>query len=167
MAFVIGGGERKVKGSEITAHVAADSIVAFCHKHGDLITNDRLQKLLYYAQGWHLALKGSPLFPDEFQAWINGPIQPETYKAYSLFQHRPIDQPRGQWRLPAASDKHIENVFEAYGRLSAFDLERLSCSEAPWIAARAGLAPDEPSNSVIDKQQMAAFFKSRLDEKQK
>ena len=31
-------------------------------ERGDLMTNLRLQKLLYFAQGWHLARFGRPLF---------------------------------------------------------------------------------------------------------
>jgi uncharacterized phage-associated protein len=31
---------------------------------GDLISNLKLQKLVYYAQGFHLALYDTPLFPE-------------------------------------------------------------------------------------------------------
>ena len=36
---------------------------------GDLMTNLRLQKLLYFAQGWYLARYGKPLFQEEIEAW--------------------------------------------------------------------------------------------------
>jgi uncharacterized phage-associated protein len=32
----------------------ADYLIWFCHEHGDYMTNLKLQKLLYYAQGWFL-----------------------------------------------------------------------------------------------------------------
>lgn len=49
---------------------------------GDLMTNLRLQKLLYFAQGWHLARYGKPLFDDEIDAWTYGPVVPSVYNAY-------------------------------------------------------------------------------------
>ena len=36
---------------------------------GDSITHLKLQKLIYYAQAWSLALKGKTLFEEEIQAW--------------------------------------------------------------------------------------------------
>jgi uncharacterized phage-associated protein len=33
---------------------------------GDLISNLKLQKLVYYAQGFHLALYDIPLFPEPY-----------------------------------------------------------------------------------------------------
>ena len=33
------------------------------------ITNLKLQKLLYYAQGFHLALYAKPLFNEQIKAW--------------------------------------------------------------------------------------------------
>lgn len=49
---------------------------------GDLMTNLRLQKLLYFAQGWYLARYGKPLFPEEIEAWTYGPVVPEVYQTY-------------------------------------------------------------------------------------
>ena len=34
----------------------------------------KLHKLLYYAQGWHLARTGRPLFPEAVEAWTDGPV---------------------------------------------------------------------------------------------
>lgn len=36
---------------------------------GDVITNLKLQKLVYYAQGFSLALCGRPLFAERIEAW--------------------------------------------------------------------------------------------------
>lgn len=49
---------------------------------GDLVTNLRLQKLLYFAQGWHLARFGIPLFDSPIEAWQFGPVVPEIYHQY-------------------------------------------------------------------------------------
>ena len=52
---------------------------------GDMMTNLRLQKLLYFAQGWHLARFGRPLFDASIEAWPYGPVVPEVYRAYKEY----------------------------------------------------------------------------------
>jgi uncharacterized phage-associated protein len=44
---------------------------------GDLISNLKLQKLVYYAQGFHLALYDELLFEETIEAWTHGPVIPE------------------------------------------------------------------------------------------
>lgn len=46
---------------------------------GELLTNLKLQKLLYYQQGFHLANFGTPLFKEDIEAWMYGPVVPCIY----------------------------------------------------------------------------------------
>ena len=48
----------------------------------DLISNLKLQKLLYYAQGCYLALKNEPLFNEQIVNWAHGPVVEEIYHKY-------------------------------------------------------------------------------------
>ena len=52
--------------------------------------NLKLQKLVYYAQAWHLALRDVPLFEEDFEAWVHGPVIPALYQEYKKFGWRPI-----------------------------------------------------------------------------
>jgi len=155
---------RKVAKKNITAQVVADRFVDLCLDHGDLLTNLQLQKFLYYAQSWHLALYDQSLFPDRFEAWIHGPTQPEVYTHFRPFGPGPIDRPSVRVVLPPRVEDHLRDVLEAYGGFSAFDLERLSQEELPWQEARGGLAADEPSTAVINTATMRRYYKARLDE---
>lgn len=49
---------------------------------GDVITNLKLQKLVYYAQGFSLALCGRPLFAERIEAWQHGPVCPALFAKY-------------------------------------------------------------------------------------
>jgi len=51
----------------------------------ELISNLKLQKLIYYAQGIHLASEGTPLFPDRIEAWTYGPVVPTLYHHYKTY----------------------------------------------------------------------------------
>ncbi|MAZ77323.1 MAG: hypothetical protein CMF39_01425 [Legionellaceae bacterium] len=57
------------------------------------LTPMKLNKLCYIAQGFSLASRDKPLFPEEIQAWKYGPIIPELYQAYKAFGKNHIDQP--------------------------------------------------------------------------
>ena len=41
---------------------------------GELMSNMKLQKMLYYQQGFHLAMFGTPLFDEDMEAWMYGPL---------------------------------------------------------------------------------------------
>ena len=60
-------------------------------EHGDTISNLKLQKLLYYVQGFHLASFGRALFEEDMIAWTYGPVVPEVYDAYKKYRHRDIN----------------------------------------------------------------------------
>ena len=49
---------------------------------GDYISNLKLQKLLYYAQGFHLAIFNKPLFNEPIEAWAHGPVVGSSYRKY-------------------------------------------------------------------------------------
>ena len=48
----------------------------------EYITNLKLQKLLYYAQGHYLAEQNTPLFNENFLAWEHGPVIRKIYDKY-------------------------------------------------------------------------------------
>ena len=49
---------------------------------GDLMSNMKLQKMLYYEQGYHLAAFGTPLFDEDIEAWMYGPVVPCVYEHF-------------------------------------------------------------------------------------
>jgi hypothetical protein len=63
------------------------------------MTTMKLQKLVYYCQAWHLARYGEPLFPDEVQAWREGPVVPRLYAQHRK-QYMVVDW---QWGTPQQS----------------------------------------------------------------
>lgn len=153
--------------AETTAQQVADYIVRFSHEHGDPITNLKLQKLLYYSQAWHLALYDKPLFDDRMEAWVHGPVQPTVYHKYKKFSWNPISDDPGEIVLPLPITAHLDEVMAVYGGMSAYDLERLSHQESPWLKARGDLQKDESSEAVISIEEMRQFYKVMANEEAK
>ena len=52
---------------------------------GKFVTQMKLQKLVYFAQGYHLAKYNTPLIEENFQAWKYGPVVPEIYEDFKLY----------------------------------------------------------------------------------
>ena len=54
------------------------------------LTNLKLQKLLYFAQGKYLSKYNAPLFKEEIEAWFLGPVVREVYEEYKICGAFPI-----------------------------------------------------------------------------
>lgn len=125
----------------------------------------KLQKLLYYCQGWHLAWDGEPLFDAPIEAWANGPV---VKKVYQL--HRGKFTLRDPWpaqgdvsRLRANEVESIDVVLETYGSWEARQLVAQSHSERPWQEARGGLPDGVRSNSEVDLETMQDYFSALIE----
>lgn len=112
----------------------------------------KLQKLLYYCQGWHLAWFGTPLFTERIEAWDKGPVVADHWH----------DEDKGRPRPPArtideAGLSTIGYVVSRYGALSGADLIRLTHTEAPWRDASND--PYGGMNPEISHDQLIRFFR--------
>jgi len=141
-----------------TANDVAKYIVRKFQDGGDLITNLKLQKLLYYVQGWHLGLFGKRAFDGVFFAWIHGPVNTDVYHLYKRYRWNPISDEEPLVELPDALSKHVDDVLEVYGGDTAWSLEQRTHREEPWLLARGNLTPDEECHTVISDESMRVFF---------
>ena len=79
---------------EYSAKAIANYFLELAAKHGEKVTPLKIQKLVYIAHGWHLALYEKPLVYDEFaEAWEYGPVFPSIYHEFKHFGGAPIAEP--------------------------------------------------------------------------
>ena len=131
----------------------------------DFLTPLRVQKLLYYCEGWSLARRGQRLFPDHIEAWPHGPVVPGVWRYFSKFGSNPIipaEVPR-PGRITPAEQKLIVEVWDGYKGFSAWALRTMTHEEEPWVEARAGCSPTAKTSRRISRATMRRFF-SELDE---
>ena len=62
----------------------ADYIVARCNDREEKITNLRLQKILYYVQGYFLKYFEQPAFNESIYCWPYGPVVAQAYYEYNI-----------------------------------------------------------------------------------
>jgi uncharacterized phage-associated protein len=141
----------------------AKYFIDLANETGSFISNLKLQKLVYYSQAWHLALHEQPLFNEDFEAWVHGPVIPELYQNYKHFGWKPI-QEEITLDLPEKTRSYLKEVADEYFSCDAYELEQMTHWEAPWQKARVGLMPDQPSNNIIQKMWMQEYYKARAEE---
>lgn len=118
----------------------------------------RLQKLLYYVQGWHLAMTGEPVFPDRIEAWRAGPVVPEVYRHHEGKRAVAAWDEGDPKRLGESYRETVRWVVERYSAFDRHELSAMTHDEEPWRAARHGLADDEPSTEPLSRKVMAEYF---------
>lgn len=121
---------------------------------GDGITHLKLQKLLYYVQGFAVAILGRPLFPERMEAWVHGPVVPDLYHKYKSFGNNIVDSPIGGDPEALSEEERalIDEVYEVYGQYSACKLRSLTHSEKPWQEA------ENKREIEITVEALQAFF---------
>lgn len=96
------------------------------------ISNLKLQKLLYYAQGGYLALYNEPLFSDDIVAWQHGPVVIDVYERFKKFHANSITE---CCKTPEICDKALEVlqwVYNEFGQYTAWALRNKTHEETPW-----------------------------------
>jgi uncharacterized phage-associated protein len=136
------------------AHDVAKYFVSLVDEEaGDSITNLKLQKLLYYAQGVNLALNDALLFAEPIEAWTHGPVVPKVYHAYKQHSGEAIPVKRVNLHVyPKDLRELLDEVNEVFGQFSAAKLRAMTHNEPPW--------KDTPPGAVISTESMKAYFKT-------
>lgn len=138
--------------------VANYFLVLVDREAGDSITQLKLQKLIYFAQGIHLALFDKVLFEEEIKAWKHGPVVPALRSIFGNFRDNVIP-------LPCEIDfaiytelqkKLIHKVYSFYGAHSAAYLRNLTHTHSIWYEAI------EKADNTITKEKIQEFFKANI-----
>lgn len=139
----------------VKAVKVAELLLSWAHQDGDAITNLKLQKLLYYAQAWHLVNFRKRLFSDDIVAWDFGPVIRPVYNRWKKYKSAPIPYKPTSKEEHIFSDKQItflREFYKIFSSLSATALVSMSHSEEPWKKAYLS------SSKIIDPSLMKSFY---------
>ncbi len=122
----------------------------------DDVTNLKLQKLLYYAQGYSLALLDRPLFDEDIEHWEHGTVVPCVYHEYKQYTNQIIpSNPKFDMTIFSTNSKKIlEMVCYRYAKYSAWALRNMTHKETPWLESK--------PKQVISKESIKEFFSIKL-----
>lgn len=121
------------------------------------LTNLKLQKLLYLAQGRYMAKTGKQLFSDQIEAWSLGPVVRTVYDTYKVCGAFPITafdiNVSDSNELSNDVRAFLDSIWEEYGKYSANYLVNFTHKTAPWNKAF-----EQGNNTVIDLAELKSFF---------
>ncbi|MFJ8830492.1 Panacea domain-containing protein [Micromonospora aurantiaca] len=141
-----------------SAHDVAAAVLAEVGR----VTAMKLEKLVYYCQGWHLARSGSSLFAEPIEAWREGPVVPLLYRHHRqqlYVSEWPLGDPS---LLTEAQRESVRWVAREYGRFSATELSTMTHNELPWRAARGALPESASSSQQLDVDLMRTYYARQM-----
>jgi len=166
-----------MKAKPVSALVMVPVITHYLNSFWDWVSLKRVQKLLYYMEAWHLVnFDGQPLFKEDFEAWVHGPVIPAVrhkYKGQKLNDIEVINDEESIQTNPSYLTQHglqdkedfIYEMLDAYAGYSAFELEYMTHNEEPWIEARGDCDLFAICKNIISKQHMYTYYSSRKNAK--
>jgi uncharacterized phage-associated protein len=124
-----------------------------------------IEKLVYFAHGWHLAIFESPLVPQPVEAWQYGPVFRDLYQSFKEFGTSWIKRPAMANgvapRIENSEDTKetralLNRVWNIYKNYSSIQLSNLThLPDSPWTITR------ENNETVIDNSLIEQYFKAQ------
>jgi len=140
----------------------ANYILEICREESEgdeyeLISHLKLQKLVYFCQGYSIAFFNKPLFPDTIEAWPHGPVCPKLYHILKGYGSLPITASIEPEKISLNEEEKqlVRVVYDTYGQYSAMKLRKISHEEGPW--------KDTQTSAVISCEAMSKYFTARVE----
>lgn len=152
----------------------ANEFLKLAAENNDAICPMRMQKLIYFAHGWFLALKDEPLITEKLQAWTYGPVIESLYHEFKKYGSSPIDEPVLTVKLedqgnrftvykPEVDDSDsytkalLKKIWEVYGKHKAIELSNLTHQiDSPWYYSKIN------KRCYIENDDIKNYFKKQI-----
>ena len=139
--------------------VANFFIIVGSMNKGAETTNTRINMLLYFSQGWHLAKTGKPLFNEKIEAWDYGPVVHNVYSTFKPYDKNLITVTSENFDLDSMRDEDFEflsDIFMNYSDYSTRTLINLTHKKgSPWDTVYVG-----GKNVIIPQNLMQNYFRT-------
>lgn len=143
----------------LTCHDIAKYFLSLINEESEeLMSNLKLQKLVYYAQGFHLALYGRVLFKEEIEAWTHGPVIKELYEEYKDYGASgiPLQKIENDDKYTPEVKELLNEIHSVFGQFSAWKLRNMTHEEPPWKDAY------ESTSGIVSTESMKEYFKTQI-----
>lgn len=145
----------------------------------------KLQKLVYIAHGWHLAITDGALIYERVEAWPYGPVIPDLYHALKHCGHAPIRERLTDVDLstfdvvpasllsganPATDETQniVNRVWSSYGPLTALQLSTMTHKPGtPWDTVAKQHNTKQPRGFVIEQELIRDHYRDLAAERRK
>ncbi len=109
---------------------------------GEYLTQLKLQKLMYFAQGFSLALENTALFKGDIVHRQYGPVVADL-ASYFMANNQGADPiknliPADKIEFTKKDEALLESVYKRFGQFSAYKLVEISHMTTPWQETEEG-----------------------------
>ena len=154
-----------IKDQEITSSTIADFFLT-----KESLTPKKVQKLVYYAYAWFIALNNQDankieniLFDEAPEAWMHGPVFPELYQQYKEYGWHEIPKNKKKMKFENEDVEAFLNViWKKFGKFSADELEFMTHQEDPWKNARQNTPKTAPSAKQIKNKDIFIYYNDKI-----
>jgi uncharacterized phage-associated protein len=155
----------------------ANWFITTARANGKILTPMKLQKLIYYAHGWCLALYEKPLVDNQAEAWTYGPVFRDVYDAAkkygsqqikTLLDNRFLSESMfsEEYSTPEIPENSpivplLKRIWEVYGKLTAYQLSNMTHEiGSPWEVTM----KKNPGrrNTDISEKLLKDYFKKQM-----
>lgn len=124
----------------------ARHIVNYINCKDETVSNLKLQKLLYFVQGFYLALIDQPCFEDEIEAWDFGPVVPNVYREFKKYGSNSIPTIKRIYipdrkyskiqeyvdEIDGQDKAIIDRIIDSMSKYSTTSLVEITHKQSPW-----------------------------------
>lgn len=122
----------------------ANHILLLAKQEGVDVSPMKLQKIVYYAHGWHLAIRKAPLLNTTVEAWQYGPVIPDLYHTFKEFGNSPIEGLASTYELAGTVLREINPTIPSVEVSSIRIIERVWELYKGWTAVELSTATHQP-----------------------
>ena len=134
------------------------------------ISQLKLQKLLYFSQGFYIAQHNQPLFKNSIYAWKYGPVVKEVYEKFRYFGNNFITLNNyssilstdfiDRFRDLDNDSKYLLNfIWDNFSSYSAFELVELThVPDSPWYNIYKKYNGNPPDDTTIPINDIKSYF---------
>lgn len=122
-----------------------------------ILTPLKLQKILYFAQGWYLGNTSRSLFKEKVWAWKYGPVVREVYDCYKRYGDSNLATQKFTFSSQPTDDEKefLDLLWEKYGNETAENLVTATHNSEPWLDAFSN-----PYSKEITQSSMRRYFET-------
>ena len=132
------------------------------------MTHKKLQKLVYYAYAWYIALNNEVssniihrLCSDtSFEAWVHGPVCRDLYSSYAGLYYVGRFDGRISENITEDIADFLDRIYDVFGGFSGDQLESMTHQEKPWLNARNGASSSSACRTKISEKDMFTYYNS-------
>ncbi len=136
----------------------ANFLLDSAERDANSITPLKLQKIVYMAYGWSLAILNQPLIDEIVEAWRYGPVIATLYNKFKAYGNDPITALARTFNgkenidVPSPTSKDtialLNKVWEVYGEFPAYQLANMTHEpDTPWAKI---YSPNQRNREIPD-----------------